>query len=99
MATVDYAPAARADIATILDDLENTVSASVALKYTEAFKHAFDHLTGFPRTGAPRPRFGREMRIWTVDPYIIYHRYTGIDDVVLVVRVVHGRRKVTKKIL
>ena len=99
MATLVVAPAARVDIATILDGLERDVSERVALTYTEAFRAAFELLADFPRTGAPRPKLGRDIRIWTVDPYVFYHRYTAVDDVVMVVRVLHGRRNVTRKTL
>jgi toxin ParE1/3/4 len=99
MATLVVAPAARVDVATILDGLERDVSERVALTYAEAFKAAFEHLADFPRTGAPRPKLGHDMRIWTVDPYVFYYRYTAVDDVVLIVRVLHGRRNVTRKFL
>jgi toxin ParE1/3/4 len=91
--------AAEADLDQILEQLTVDAGKSVATRYRVEFLAATGHLTNFPRSGAPRPKLGRDMRIWTVEPYVIYHRYVTIDDTVLVVRVLHRTGKVTKKVL
>ena len=43
-----------------------------------------------PQSGAPRPALGRLVRIGVVSPYTIIHEYIEADDVVTIMRILHG---------
>jgi toxin ParE1/3/4 len=42
---------------------------------------------------------GPNVRIGIVSPYIVIYRYAKNDDLVVVLRILHGRRKITGKML
>ncbi|PPQ37434.1 type II toxin-antitoxin system RelE/ParE family toxin [Rhodopila globiformis] len=48
------------------------------------------------RRGRP---LGKDVRIGIVDPYIVLYRHTMTIDAVTVLRIVHGRRRITKALL
>ena len=89
---------AQADLDEVLAYLEGTAGKPVALRYGERFRNAFRHLVDFPETGAKRPRPHADMRIWAVAPYVIFYRFTGDDDTIRLVRILHGRRNVTERL-
>jgi toxin ParE1/3/4 len=54
-------------------------------------------LAEFPDIGPPRPEFGRNARIALVHPFVIV--YDHADDTVTVLRVLHGRRNITRRLV
>ena len=99
MARLDFTKSGRSDLKLIIDDLSLVAAPDVAPNYSADFDTAFMRLTQFPRIGAPRPAFGREVRIWTVEPYAIFYRYADAPDTVVILRILHGKRNVTRKLL
>ena len=91
-------PEAEADVDEILDWLEREAGKPVALKYAERFQDGFVRLMTFPEIGARRRRLHADMRIWPVAPYVIFYRFTYEDQEVRVIRVLHGRRDVNKRL-
>ena len=59
----------------------------------------YDHLAGFPAAGAARPNLGARIRIGIVPPTIVITRHTETDGVVTVLRIVHGSRRITGKLI
>ena len=98
MARVVIASSADADFAEILTDLATKAGWHVAAKYDELFGKLYDRLADHPRGGAQRPALGQNVRIGIVSPYIIIYRNEG-DDTVTVLRIVHGRRRITGEML
>ena len=99
MTRLAITPEARADFNDIISGLYVEAGSAVAMRFSTSFDGAFVRLTEFPRIGAPRPKFGPTVRIWTIEPYVIFYRYTDTSDTVLVLRILHGRRKLTRKML
>ncbi len=99
MAHVVFTDSADADSAVIYADLNAKAGKRTALKYRGLFKGLYEHLAIFPESGAPRPKIGVRIRIGVVAPYIILYRYSEADNTVIVLRIVHGRRKITGKML
>ena len=99
MARVVITAAADADAADIVDDLAAKAGVSVAARYDADFDVFYRHLQQFPESGAPRPKLGATVRIGVVFPYVAFYRYVEADDAVLVLRLLHGRRKVTRRML
>jgi toxin ParE1/3/4 len=83
------------DIRDVRASLIERAGERVADKYTEQFRSAFERLVVHPHSGSPRPRFGRNVRITIVRPYIVIYR--ARDNDVVVLRVVHGHRKITRR--
>jgi toxin ParE1/3/4 len=42
---------------------------------------------------------GKDIRIGIVLPYIVIYRHHEADDIVTVLRIVHGRRNITSKLI
>jgi toxin ParE1/3/4 len=97
-ARVVIASSADADYAEILTDLVARAGLRTATKYNELFERLYDRLADHPHSGAPRPVLGRSIRIGIVAPYIVIYRDED-DNIVTVLRIVHGRRRITGKML
>jgi len=98
MARLLVSPETQADLDEILAHPTNAAGRSVALRYGERFRAAFRHLMGFPQSGAMRPQLDGDIRIWVVIPYVIFYRFNACDDTVRIVRILHGRRRVTERL-
>jgi plasmid stabilization system protein ParE len=88
-----------ADLDEILAYLTSVAGKPIALRYGERFRAAFRHLMDFPATGAMQPRLAPDMRIWVIAPYVVFYRFAIDDDTVRVLRILHGRRNVTERLL
>ena len=86
-------PAAFRDVDAILDHLTREAGQSVAAKYRRALLRLFALLSEQPAIGARRPKLGRGVRISVIAPYLFLYRPEG--DAVTVLRILHGRRKIT----
>jgi toxin ParE1/3/4 len=69
----------------------------VATRYAAAFKAAYRRLAAIPAAGPPRPLLGPSTRIAVVLPYIIVYDYA--DNEVMVLRVLHGKRNITRNLV
>lgn len=94
---LSYAPQARRDLDLILDQLLKAAGPLVADDYAIAFETAFLRLGQFPLLGMKVPELGDSIRRWVVSPYIIIYTVDALGLTVL--RVVHGRRKITPELL
>ncbi len=99
MARVVLTASADADTAFILADLAAKVGANVAERYDKDFDALYRRLERFPESGSPRPALGQLVRIGIVSPYNIIHEYIEADGVVTVMRILHGRRRITRRML
>jgi len=90
---------ADADAAEIIKDLTDKAGVLVADRYEADFDALYRRWESFPGSGSPRPVLGRLIRIGVVSPYVFVYRYTPDDDLVAVIRVLHGRRRITRRML
>ena len=81
------------DLAEILQYLTAEAGPRVALDYRERFRAFYRILSDHPDVGPARPGLGRRVRIGVVDPYLAIYRHDR--DAVTVLRIVHGRRRIT----
>jgi toxin ParE1/3/4 len=95
VARLVFAPQAIDDIRDVRANLTERAGQLIADKYTEQFRSAFERLVAHPHSGSPRPRFGRNVRVTIVRPYIVIYR--AQDNDVVVLRVVHGHRRITRR--
>jgi plasmid stabilization system protein ParE len=97
MAQVIVAEQAKRDLRRILSDLNERAGYRVAERYADEFKAAYRRLAHVPAGGPPRRALGPKTRIAIVLPYIVI--YDHEDDAVTVVRVLHGRRNITRDLI
>ena len=91
---------AQTDTAYIVRDLAARAGFAVAAKYTASFESLYERLLQFPDSGAPRPAVARRARIGVVSPYVVIYEFdASISDAVTILRVVHGRRRITGELL
>jgi plasmid stabilization system protein ParE len=99
MAHVVVTPSADADVRAIQMDLTKVAGLHTVEKYTALFERLFDRLAQYPDSGSPRPGLGTDIRIGIVFPYIVIYRHRATDGTVTVLRVIHGRRDITIKLI
>jgi toxin ParE1/3/4 len=93
MIRVIVSPRAQNDLTNILQFLAQDAGPRVAFDYREQFRSLYRLLSDHPNIGPSRPRFGRGVRVSLVHPYLAIYRHS--DHTVTVLRIVHGRRKIT----
>lgn len=98
MARVVITSPADADAAHIIAGLGAKAGAGVAARYDADFDKLYERLAVHPESGAPRPTLGRRVRICVVSPYVVIYEHIEADDAVMVMRIVHGRRKITRRL-
>jgi toxin ParE1/3/4 len=99
MARIVITEPADADSAEIIRDLTAKAGELVADRYEAYFGALYLRLERFPGSGSPRPALGQLVRMGIVSPYNIIYEYIEADDTVTIMRIVHGRRRITRRIL
>ncbi len=90
---------ADADSAFIIRDLTSKAGEPVANRYEADFDALYLRLATFPESGSSRPKLGRFVRIGLVSPYVVVYRHVPDDDLVAVIRIIHRRRRITRRML
>jgi toxin ParE1/3/4 len=88
---------AEADEIEILEYLASVAGRSVALDYGKRFRALYRLLSEHPDSGAPCPSVGLTVRHSVIFPYIVFYRH--VRGAVHILRVVHGRRRITGTML
>jgi plasmid stabilization system protein ParE len=99
MTRLIVAAEADADAIAILDYLHKEAGVRVAERYKVRFQQTMARLTDLPETGSPRPALGIHTRIAIVQPYLLIYDYTPPDDTLTLLRILHGRRNITRALL
>ena len=89
----------RSDINSILYYLERVAGPRVADSYARRFRTTIDRLIQFPRSGAPRLTLGPNARVAVVPSYILIYDYGLEDDTLVLLRVLHERREITRELI
>ena len=90
---------AQVDIETIALDLAFRAGNATASRYVGDFHRFYDQIARFPSSGAPRPKLGKGIRMGSIRPYAIIYRFDLANDVIFVLRVLHGKRHITRALL
>lgn len=99
MARVILTSLADADAAYVITDLGAKAGANAADRYDTDFDKLYERLARYPESGAPRFILGPHVRICVVSPYVVIYEYRETTDIVTIMRIVHGRRKITRRLL
>jgi plasmid stabilization system protein ParE len=92
---IRYSPAALRDLDKISDDLEEAHGTSFADTYVDELRSRIGTLSASPGRYNLRSRLGKNLRLMPELPYHVIYRVEA--DVVVIVRVVHGRRRITRR--
>jgi toxin ParE1/3/4 len=90
---------AETDANDILDYLEREAGPRVAGDFGRRFRIAIGRFVDLPETGPPRPALGLNVRVSIVFPYVLIYEYSRDDDAVTLLRILHGRRNITRRSL
>ncbi len=85
------------DIREILERLGELAGPVVAGRYAQDLRSIYERLMIFPASGARRRSLGRFARIAVWAPYVVV--YDHIGDQVMIVRVLDGRRNITRRLV
>ena len=91
MTPVGYSHAARADLVDIWVHIAKDDPAA-ADRQIDRIEAAITNLRTFPRIGHVRDDAGPGVRLVLQDSYLVIYRYREGDALVIIERVVHGRR-------
>ena len=99
MASVIVSPEAETDLEGILRHVAEQAGATIAGRYVEGMLATIESLAVIPEaSGRPVPKLGRGLRCHPIGKYNVYLRYDSVGDVLSAVRVLHGRRRITRKV-
>jgi toxin ParE1/3/4 len=98
MARVVVSSPANADTIEILAYLARIAGAATADKYDKVLNEVYDRLAVHPDIYAARPSLGPKIRAAAVSPYLVIYEHTT-PDVVTILRVLHGRRRLSPSLL
>jgi toxin ParE1/3/4 len=85
---------AERDTGDILEPLSIEAGAGVAECCAAEFGRFFTRLEHFPKSDPRRSRLGRHVRVGVIAPYIVFYEYAETDDLVSILRILHGHRRV-----
>ena len=90
---------ADADTAKMLADIASDAGYLVASKTNARIEDLYERLADYPESCQARLRLGAHIRVGVVFPYLVIYRHIKDDDTVSIIRIIHGRREITRKIL
>ncbi|WP_442755160.1 type II toxin-antitoxin system RelE/ParE family toxin [Methylocystis sp. JAN1] len=99
MAHILVSSAADADAAAIIADLGSKAGATIAARYDADFDGLYQRLSEYPESGAPRPVLGPAVRVCVISPYVVIYQHAPRENAVIILRIVHGRRDINRKLL
>ncbi|MCC3245539.1 type II toxin-antitoxin system RelE/ParE family toxin [Methylocystis sp. WRRC1] len=99
MARVLLTSLADGDVDYIIADLAAKAGARIAARYIADFDKLYDRLAEYPDSGARRPSLGESVRVSVIAPYVVIYEHMPAEGTVVIMRIVHGRRNITEKLM
>jgi len=99
VARIIITPKAGADLQEIYAYLAAEAGVATAARYRQRFDELYRHLALYPESCPRRPKLNPTARIGIVSPYVVLYAHPTADDTATIVRVVHGSRRITRKLL
>jgi toxin ParE1/3/4 len=99
MARLIFTASADRDMDEITSYLASRGGPPTVRKYLGAFDRLYARLEAFPGSGHPRPKLGLNIRIGIVSPYLVIFEWSAGADTATILRIVRGRRRLTRKLL
>jgi plasmid stabilization system protein ParE len=99
MARVVVSDLADADTAKMLEDVTRDAGWLVADRYNADLENLYARLAEYPDSCQARPELGAHVRVGLVHPYLVIYRHSKGSVTVGIVRILHGSRRITRKLL
>jgi plasmid stabilization system protein ParE len=99
MMRIVVSPRADSDWDEILDRLVLRGGYAVAHRYASGLDTIYENLLKSPAMGSPRPQYGQDTRIVVLSPYLVIYDHLIDEDTVQIVRILDGRRNVTRRLV
>jgi len=90
---------AERDTGYILSYLARKAGHEIAERYANQFRATIECLLHWPENGALRPQLGEAVRIAVVSPNVLIYEYSRSGDTLTLLRILHGRRNITDRLL
>jgi toxin ParE1/3/4 len=87
------------DLLAIMDTIAQNAGERRVEKYLTRVDKLYDLICERPAICAPYPRLGANVRVGIVHPYLVVYRYILGENSVGVLRILHGRRNITRRAL
>jgi toxin ParE1/3/4 len=97
MGELRFSPAAAKDLEKMAEDITAAAGARVALDFIARLRKSLETLADQPAAGRRRTGLGAGVRSWAIWPYAAFYRPSG--SVAEIIRIVHGRRRITRRLL
>ncbi len=97
MRSIVYAPEAQADLAAIGAYIAEQASETTAGRFLGRIRRTIEDMAHFPGSRPLVPELGADIRRLVVGRYLIFYRFD--ETTVFIVRVLHGARNITKKLI
>ena len=94
---IRFSVPASQDLERISDDLERARGRTFAERYTDGLRQRIRTLATSPKRYRVRRRLGKGRRLMPELPYHIIYRVEA--DHVLILRILHGRRNITRQLI
>ena len=99
MAQVIVSDLADTDSMRIWEDLTRDAGYGVAARYNAEFESLYERLADLPESCQSRPKLGAHVRVGVVRPYLVVYRHRKGSDKVEIIRILHGSRNITRRLL
>jgi plasmid stabilization system protein ParE len=99
MAEVRLSIAAQIDFDELIDHLAEVAGRATAVKYAQRIQAQINLIADFPGLGAPRSQLGAKTRMTSVNPYLIFYDGGPRSRMVHVLRILHGHRNITPRLI
>ena len=83
----------------IFDYLANVAGTRTAERHFLRIQQTIERLVDWPEATQRRPELGHNVRLAVVAPFVVIYRYESENDVLTILRVLHGRRNVTNQMI
>ena len=97
MTPVVVSPKADTDVDLMLERLQAVAGPAVMRRYAQELDAIYERSAMFPDSGARRKSLGPHARIAVLAPYVV--NYDHVDGKVTIVRVLDGRRNITRELI
>ena len=71
----------------------------MAERYFLRIQQTIERLADWPEIAQRRAELGIDIRLAVVAPYVVIYRYEPTNDLLTILRVLHGRRNVTNQMI
>lgn len=97
MGQLRFSAAALIDIEDIAEAIARNNGALVAERNVARLRGSLQTLAEFPEVGRKRSQLASGLRSWPLTPWIALYRIA--DDGIEIIRILHGRRRITRKVV